>query len=75
VVAVGNDASRAVPRVLPFGWAPLGQRLDGRARSTFWSQYTNQPTGRRGSMVSVGVASPAAYPWNLAAVELVNSGD
>jgi hypothetical protein len=41
---------------------------------TFWSQYTNQPTGAAGSTVSVADTQPTGDHWNLAAVELVNSG-
>ena len=75
VFAVGNDWDRAVPRVLPSGWVPLDQWLDTRTGDTFWSQYTNQPTGRSGSTVAVRVTAPTTDQWNLAAVELVNSGD
>jgi hypothetical protein len=75
VFAVGNDSDRATPRVLPSGWVPLDQRLDASARDRFWSQYTNQPTGRDGSLVAVNAAAPTTDRWNLAAVELVNSGD
>jgi hypothetical protein len=72
VFAVGNDADRAVSRVLPSGWVPLDQRLNARIADTFWSQYTNQPTGRRGTVVAVEAAGAVTDQWNLAAVELVS---
>jgi hypothetical protein len=75
VFAVGNDSDRAVPRVLPSGWVPLDQWLDTRTGDTFWSQYTNQPTGRDGSVVAVRAAAATTDQWNLAAVELVNRAD
>ena len=74
VFAVGNDWDRAIARVLPVGWASLNQWLNQQTGDTFWTQYTNQPTGRRGAVVSVGDLAPTNDSWNLAAVELVNSG-
>ena len=74
VFAVGNDADRAMARTRPSGWVPLDQWSDARASNTFWSEYTNQPTGRSGSTVAV-TAGPVTDRWNLAAVELENSGD
>jgi Bacterial Ig domain/Lysyl oxidase len=75
VFAAGNDWDRAVPRILPAGWVSLNQWLDDHAGNTFWSQYTNQPTGHAGTVVNVRAASPANDRWNLVAVELVGSGD
>ncbi len=74
VFAVGNDWERAVTRVLPVGWVSLNQWLNQQTGDTFWSQYTNQPTGRRGAVVNVRDLAPTNDSWNLAAVELVNSG-
>lgn len=74
VFAVGNDWDRAVARQLPVGWVFLDQLLNVQTGDTFWSQYTNQPTGAAGSTVSVADTQPTGDHWNLAAVELVNSG-
>jgi hypothetical protein len=46
--------------------------LNARIADTFWSQYTNQPTGRRGTVVAVEAAGAVTDQWNLAAVELVS---
>jgi hypothetical protein len=58
---------------------PGGSQLDhgsaARTPGTFWSQYTNQPTGRAGSTVAVEAAGTVTDRWSLAAVELENSGD
>lgn len=75
VFAVGNDADRAAPRPLPTGWVQLNHWLDARTANTFWSQYTNQPTGRPGQVISVDGPGSVTGHWNMAAVELVNSGD
>jgi hypothetical protein len=74
VFAVGNDWDHAIGRVLPVGWVRLDQWVDTGTGDTFWSQYTNQPTGRAHSLVSVHVSAPTTDQWNLAAVEIVNSG-
>jgi hypothetical protein len=74
VFAVGNDWDRAIARVLPVGWVRLDQWVDADVGDTFWSQYTNQPTGRAHSLISVHVAAPTTDQWNLVAVEVVNSG-
>jgi hypothetical protein len=71
---VGNDWDRAVARQLPVGWVFLDQLLNVQTGDTFWSQYTNQPTGAAGSTVSVADTQPTGDHWNLSAVELVNSG-
>jgi hypothetical protein len=73
--AVGNDWDRAVARRFPEGWVRLDQWLDSSTGDTFWSQYTNQPTGRAHSVVDVSVTAPTTDQWNLAAVEVLNSGD
>lgn len=75
VFAAGNDWDTATARRLPVGWQMLDQRLDSGTGDTFWSQYTNQPTGPRGSRVTVSDLGPTGDRWNLAAVELINSGD
>jgi hypothetical protein len=74
VFAVGHDWDSATARKLPVGWVMLGQWLDTSAGDTFWSQYTNQPTGPAGSRVTVSDLAPTHDHWNLAAVELINSG-
>jgi Big-like domain-containing protein len=74
VFAAGNDWDSATKRGLPTGWVLLDQWLDTQTGDTFWSQYTNQPTGAAGSRVTVSDSSPTGDHWNLAAVELINSG-
>ncbi len=75
VFAAGNDWDRAVARKLPVGWVMLDQWLNAGTGDTYWSQYTNHPTGKAGIRVSVRDTAPTTDNWNLAAVELVNSGD
>jgi hypothetical protein len=74
VFAVGNDWDSATARSLPTGWVLLNQWLDTQTGDTFWSQYTNQPTGAAGSSITVSDTAPTNDHWNLAAVELINSG-
>jgi hypothetical protein len=74
VFAVGNDYKRAVARTLPAGWVVLDYWLNTHVADTYWSQYTNQPTGPARSVVTVSDKAPTNDPWNLVAVELVNSG-
>jgi hypothetical protein len=74
VFAVGNDYDRAVARTLPAGWVILDQWVNTSVGDTYWSQYTNQPTGPAGSVVTVSDTAPTNDRWNLVAVELVNSG-
>ena len=74
VFAVGNDYDRAVARTLPAGWVILDQWVNTAIGDTYWSQYTNQPTGPAGSVVTVSDTAPTNDRWNLVAVELVNSG-
>jgi hypothetical protein len=74
VFAVGDDWDHAAPRVLATGWMMLDQWLDASAGNTFWTQYTNQPTGKAGVKVAVRVAAPTDDQWNLAAVELKGGG-
>jgi hypothetical protein len=75
VFAAGNDWDRAAARKLPVGWVLLDQWLNRDTGDTYWSQYTNHPTGKAGTRVSVEDTAPTDDSWNLAAVELVNSGD
>ncbi|HUZ16171.1 MAG TPA: Ig-like domain-containing protein [Gaiellaceae bacterium] len=75
VFAAGNDWDRAAARKLPVGWVMLDQWLNSGTGDTYWSQYTNHPTGKAGTRVSVRDTAPTNDSWNLAAVELVNSGD
>lgn len=75
VFAVGNDWDQAVARQLPVGWVFLDQLLSTQTGDTFWSQYTNAATGPAGSTVTVADTAPTGDHWNLAAVELVGSGD
>jgi len=72
VFAVGHDWSNAIARTLPSGWALLDEWLNTGAGDTFWSQYTNTPTGLTGSVVAVKDTAPTKDQWNLVAVELVN---
>jgi Bacterial Ig domain/Lysyl oxidase len=74
VFAVGNDWDRAVARTLPAGWVKLNQWVNTNAGDTYWSQYTNQPTGPAGSVVIASDTAPTNDQWNLVAVELINSG-
>ena len=75
VFAAGDDWDRAAARKLPVGWVKLDQWLDTGTGDTYWSQYTNHPTGKAGSKITVNDTAPTDDSWNLAAVELVNSGD
>jgi hypothetical protein len=74
VFAIGNDYDRAVARTLPAGWVILDQWVNTSVGDTYWSQYTNQPTGVAGSVVTVSDTAPTSDRWNMVAVELVNSG-
>jgi hypothetical protein len=74
VFAVGNDWDNAIPRTLPSGWTMLEQWVNTSVGDTYWSQYTNTPTGAAGSVVKVADTAPTTDQWNLVAVELLNSG-
>ncbi len=74
VFAVGHDWDNAIARGLPNGWVLLDQWLNTGAGDTFWSQYTNTPTGPAGSVVTVNDTAPTSDQWNLVAVELKNAG-
>jgi hypothetical protein len=74
VFAVGHDWDSATARQLPVGWVMLDQWLDGSAGDTYWSQYTNQPTGAARTLVTVTDRAPTHDDWDLAAVELINDG-
>ena len=73
VFAVG-EGGRAVAPGLPTGWVPLGQWIDGGSHATYWGQYTNQPTGSAGTVVTVKATAAASNGWNMAAVELTGDG-
>jgi hypothetical protein len=75
VFAVGNESDHTTRRSFPLGWVPLDQRLDGGTGDTFWSQYTNQPVYRAGTVVPAHVANSTGGAWNLAAIELVGDTD
>jgi hypothetical protein len=79
VFAVGNDQapppSRTSNTALPRGWVPLHQWVGPVTGSSYWSQYTNDPTGPAGSVVAVGHPVSAGGAGNLVAVELVNDDD
>jgi hypothetical protein len=72
VFAVGNDWSNAIARTLPSGWTMLEQWVNTGVDDTYWSQYTNNPTGAAGSVVNVNDTAPTGDRWNLVAVELLN---
>jgi hypothetical protein len=76
VFAVGNDRApgpkAATLGSLPRGWVPLEQWLDSPNKTSNWSQYTNDPTGPAGTVVTVARGGLAPGPWNLVAVELRN---
>ncbi len=72
--AVGNDWDNATARTFPSGLVPLDQWTETRTGDTMWSEYTNQPTGAAGSIVTVGTTGPTSDRWNLVAVELRNDG-
>src|SRR5581483_6172205 len=74
VFAAGNDWDSATARMLPGGWAMLDQWVNDGTGDTYWTQYTNAPTGPAGSKVTVSDTAPATNHWNLAAVELINDG-
>jgi hypothetical protein len=71
-VATGSGA---VARTWPAGWVGLGQWMDRAGQATFWGQYTNQPTGAAGTVVTVKATAPVDGPWNVAAVELAGDGN
>jgi hypothetical protein len=50
----------------------LDQVVNTSSGDTFWSQYTNQPTGAAGSVVVATDTAPTNDQWNLVAVELIN---
>ena len=72
VFAVGHDWDNAIARTLPSGWVPLEQWVNTASGDTFWTQYTNTPTGHAGSLVKVNDTAPTTDQWNLVAVELLN---
>jgi hypothetical protein len=74
VFAVGHDWSNAIARTLPAGWVSLEQWTDSSSGDTYWSQYTNRPTGSAGSVVQVGDSAPTNDQWNMVGVELLNAG-
>jgi hypothetical protein len=52
----------------------MGQWIDRASQSTFWTQYTNWPTGASGTVVTVHSTAPSGGHWNMAAVELPGDG-
>ena len=68
------DGKSALARTLPEGWVGLSQWIDRSSQSTYWSQYTNWPTGASGTVVPVTATAPSGGPWNMAAVELSGDG-
>lgn len=74
VFAVGNDWDRSIARTLPTGLVSLDQWVDTQIGDTYWSEYTNQPTGAAGTSVTIGTTAPTGDQWNLAAVEIKNDG-
>jgi hypothetical protein len=74
VFAVGNDWDNAIPRTLPSGWVTLDQWVNTSVGDTYWTQYTNTPTGAASSVVTVNDSAPTSDQWNLVAVELLNAG-
>jgi hypothetical protein len=72
VFAVGHDWDKAVDRALPSGWVSLERWLDKSSGDTYWSQYTNTPTGPAGSVVDAGDTGPTTDQYNIVAIELLN---
>jgi hypothetical protein len=58
----------------PSGWVLLDQWVNTSVGDTYWTQYTNTPTGAAGSVVTVSDSAPTSDQWNLVAVELLNEG-
>jgi hypothetical protein len=54
------------------GWVPLEALPASPGGGTSWTQYTNDPTGPAGTMVSVTDGPHGGGPWNMVAVELVH---
>jgi len=75
VFAVGNDWDRSVARTLPAGQVMLDQWVDTAIGDTYWSQYTNQPTGAAGSVVTMNDTAPTNDHWNMASVELLGDDE
>jgi hypothetical protein len=74
VFAVGNDWDHATPRTLPAGWTMLDEWTDTGVGDDYWIQYTSDPTGPAGSVVTVNDTAPTNDQWNLVAVELLDDG-
>ncbi len=73
VFAVGHDWENALSRTLPAGWVTLEQWVDSSTGDTYWSQYTNTPTGAVGTIVNVNDMGQTGDRWDLG-VELLNDG-
>jgi hypothetical protein len=71
VYAVGNDWDAAGARTLGPSQTMLDQYLDTKAGNTFWSQYTSQPAGAAGTVVTLNDTAPTNDMWNMAAVEVL----
>jgi hypothetical protein len=75
VFGVGNDWDNATPRTLPAGWTMLDQWSNASVGDDYWTQYTTNPTGAPGSVVTVNDTAPTADSWNLVAIELTPDAD
>ncbi len=69
--AVGNDWTSATARTVGSNQLLLQQDLDTSAKKAFWSQYTSQPTGLFGGLVTLNDTAPTSDQWNMAAVEVL----
>jgi hypothetical protein len=74
VFAVGHDWDAAGDPALPSGWVSLERWLDKSSGDTYWSQYTNTPTGPAGSVVDARDIGPMTQ-YNIVAVELLNDDE
>lgn len=76
VFAVGDastSGSQSAPTMsLPFGWVFLDKSSGSGGQNLSWNQYTNDPTGPSGSMITLNDALSTDANWNLVAIELLN---
>jgi YVTN family beta-propeller protein len=74
VFGVGEDYSSAQSRTAASGqWLP-SQWVDTAVGDTFWTQSTYGPTSAAGTAVTLSDTAPTGDIWNMAAVEVVASG-